>query len=284
MIQPPLMVRAAPMKSASRNARPARMRLASGLDLIAIQFRENPLRLVIFVRLVFIAFQHCAGGRHRGRNRASQLEDGFVSHRRAFLRQEADRHSFFDGHPSFIGRRLTEDQRKKRGFAGAIRSDQTKAITAVNLQGHVLEESAPRVRFGNLSNSEHRTAATVAVSLLLRKSPRSDDISLGASANCCGARFERLASLEVQRRDCSHPERSGEERAAESKDPAPLQTGVLPSKDLPSKAAAGRKQSTLEPGPFDSMPFAARSVIALRMTFALPSHFMRLPAEATHQR
>src|ERR1043166_771391 len=84
-----------------------------------------------------------------------QLDDRFIANRRILLRQIADAHSAFTGNLAFIGRIRAENDRKQRGLAGAVGTDQPDAILSVHLQSSIGKQNTFAVRFADIGKSQH---------------------------------------------------------------------------------------------------------------------------------
>ena len=81
------------------------------------------------------AFGNCHG----------QLKNGFVAAGCAFLRKEAQTDSPRKRDSACIRRDFTKNERKERGLARPVGSDQANAVARINLQRRVLEKNASRV-------------------------------------------------------------------------------------------------------------------------------------------
>ena len=65
------------------------------------------------------------------------INDSAARHLFHILAEVADRQFFRHGNVALIGRFLTDNHAEKRGFAGAIRADQSHLFTGVQLKGCV---------------------------------------------------------------------------------------------------------------------------------------------------
>src|SRR4030095_14872571 len=69
-----------------------------------------------------------------------EFDHRFIADRCAFLRQKPKLHISLKHDLARVGGLFTEDERKERRLAGAIRADQTNAILAIDLKGHIVEQ------------------------------------------------------------------------------------------------------------------------------------------------
>src|SRR5207302_10894794 len=88
----------------------------------------------------FVLLDHFLRVHKLGRNGESKFEHSFVSGSVGFLRKKSDRRILLDRDRPFIGRDITEEERKQGRFASPIGADQSDPIAPVDLERHVVEE------------------------------------------------------------------------------------------------------------------------------------------------
>jgi len=144
-----------------------RRRRAVHILLAERQPRENPLRLrrdrvpVILRKIadrlvVFVALRIARGlaAAHRltrldelRRHARREIDHRLAAHRRALLRQKAERDPALHRDAPLVRRILAEDDREQRGLPRTIRADEPDAIATVHLQRGTFEKHAAREGF-----------------------------------------------------------------------------------------------------------------------------------------
>ena len=91
------------------------------------------------------------------------VQDGFITHRRALLRQETKVRSPLPGDRALIRSLLTQNQVEQGGFARAVWTHQAKAVGARHKKRNLREEFPGTVGLGDISDREHvgRTAKRI---------------------------------------------------------------------------------------------------------------------------
>ena len=116
------------------------------LKLMAAEFVETLVDII--VRIDIVGMQGFPGLKlllqfgHFWRNRSRKFEDGFLTCRGAFLWQVTHRDVALECDCAGVGGFGAENQRKERGLARAVGADKADAVAAIDLKGHVLEQSA----------------------------------------------------------------------------------------------------------------------------------------------
>ena len=137
--------------------------LRLGLDLIAIQFVEAIVDIVVnFLRVQRLdwmirlpGFDDAAESREFRRNGHRHLHHRLVTGGRAFLRQITDRDVALSHDLAVVRRGFSEDEGKERGLARAVRADQPEAVATIDLQRDVGKQSPSAVCLADAGKCEH---------------------------------------------------------------------------------------------------------------------------------
>ena len=84
------------------------------------------------------------------------LQDGLITGRGAFLREEAEVCAAFPLDQAFVWVVLAEDDVEKGRFARAVGTDESEPVCPGNIQGDLREQGAGSVGLGNIGNRQHR--------------------------------------------------------------------------------------------------------------------------------
>ena len=89
------------------------------------------------------------------RDGGGQLDDSFITCGRVLLWQIAEGNAAFEGDLASVGLLVAQDDREKRGLAGAIRSHQANAILSIDLERGIGEQDPFAVGFCEAGQRQH---------------------------------------------------------------------------------------------------------------------------------
>ena len=120
------------------------------------------------------------------------LENGFISDRRAFLWKKPKRNAPLKSDLTFVRRVVAKNQREEGGFSCAVRSNETDTVLAIHGKGNVGEQSASAEALADAGNREHEAQSVDATTARRKWQDSTSEREVNETLNLSARGWERL--------------------------------------------------------------------------------------------